>query len=138
DAVLSAVISAWLGWQRLVVALIVGFIAGTIMGMIFLLDEMRKADLLRQCYKPLVIGLTAGFLIMAVPLYALGSIVGVMVQPSSWITAGLLGSVGGGLLGVVSVGTRVSKPFPFGPALCLGAVVAIFWDPVGAMLSGGA
>jgi prepilin signal peptidase PulO-like enzyme (type II secretory pathway) len=33
------------------------------------------------------------------------------------------------MLGVVSVGTQVSKPYPFGPALAIGGFIAMFLLP---------
>lgn len=137
DAVLSAVIAAYLGWQRLVAALIVGFMVGTVMGVVFLIIEMKKADLLKEVIRPTAAGIIIGFCLLGLSTFLLGATAGAVNQVP-WLQFGLMGAAGGALLGIISVGTKVSKPFPFGPALAAGAVAAIFWDPVGSLLSGGA
>jgi leader peptidase (prepilin peptidase) / N-methyltransferase len=138
DAVLAAVISAWLGWQRLIVAVLVGFMVGTIFGMILLIREMHRAKILHECYKPAAIATGLGFCILALPMIFLSFFTGIPLDQFPWLTLGILGGAGGCLLGVVSVGTKVSKPFPFGPALAIGGIVAIFWDPIGTLIKGGA
>ncbi|HEY9870578.1 MAG TPA: prepilin peptidase [Candidatus Obscuribacterales bacterium] len=138
DAVLSAVISAWLGWQRLVVALVIGFLIGTLMGVVYLVVEMRKANILHQCYRPAAAGAILGFVLFALPFLVLGLAMGLKATELPWLLMGLAGAAAGLVMGIVSVGTRVSKPFPFGPALAAGGVVAIFWNPAGALWQGGA
>jgi leader peptidase (prepilin peptidase)/N-methyltransferase len=138
DAVLSAVISAWLGWQRLIVAVLVGFMVGTIIGLVLLIREMHRAKILHECIKPAATATVLGFVVLALPMVFLGLFTGITLDQLPWLTMGILGAAGGCLLGVVSVGTRVSKPFPFGPALAIGGIVAIFWDPIGTLLKGGA
>jgi leader peptidase (prepilin peptidase)/N-methyltransferase len=138
DAVLSAVIAAWLGWQRLVLALAVGFLIGTIIGMILLVREVMQAGLLADALKKAVIGAAGGAVLMAVTALVINLATGPLNVNISWLVFSGLGAVCGGLLGFVLVGTQVSKPFPFGPALALGALVAIFIDPVATFLSGGA
>lgn len=137
DAVLSAVMSAYLGWQLLVVALIVGFAVGTIGGLVLLLVEMKKAGLLPRCIRRTAIlagtcGLVFGVGITTLKLY-LQTQGGYDIYDQDSIKAILLmtgvGALGGGLLGMVSVGTQVSKPFPFGPALAAGGLVAMFLIP---------
>ncbi|HEY9732112.1 MAG TPA: prepilin peptidase, partial [Drouetiella sp.] len=56
DAVLSAVISAWLGLPALGIALMVGFMMGTVMGAAYLFYEMYRAKVLKNCLKPALIG----------------------------------------------------------------------------------
>lgn len=138
DAVLSAVMSAYLGWQLLVVALCIGFLAGTLMGLVLLVGEMRRAGLLRECInrslKFAVIAAVALTALMGALITYMQSVSGISESPASeiWqpvLTMALMGAVGGALLGMVSVGTRVSKPFPFGPALALGAFIAMFLVP---------
>lgn len=136
DAVLSAVIASFLGWQRLVAALLIGFLVGTLIGTILLIIEMRKAKLLGETLRPAAAGAIIGFSFLGLSSLLLELSLGVGNIP--WLEFGLVGAAGGGLLGIVSVGTRVSKPFPFGPALAIGAIVAIFWDPVGSLFGGGA
>ncbi len=138
DAVLSAVISAWLGWQRLVVALLVGFVVGTVMGTIYLIAEMRKANILHQCYRPAAAGAILGFALLSLPLIVVGLSMGLSLGELPWPYLGASGAMAGCLLGIVSVGTKVSKPFPFGPALAAGGAAAIFWNPLGGVWTGGA
>jgi prepilin signal peptidase PulO-like enzyme (type II secretory pathway) len=129
DAVLSAVMAAFLGWQLLTLSLICGFIIGTIMGMFLLVNEMKKANLLHTCGRHSVIGALIG----ATVLGCLGFIASKLILQSPdapmAIPMAILGAIGGALLGVVSVGTRVSKPYPFGPALAAGGMIAIFLLP---------
>lgn len=138
DAVLAAVISAWLGWERLIVAVAVGFILGTIMGLVLLLKELHSARMLRNCLRPAIAGFVLGFALLGLPGIVLGSLSATPLNQFPWLTLALCGAGAGSLLGVVSVGSAVSKPFPFGPALAAGAFLAIFWNPIGALLSGGA
>jgi leader peptidase (prepilin peptidase)/N-methyltransferase len=138
DAVLSAVISSFLGWQRLVAALAVGFVVGTAIGIFLLLVEMHKANILKEVIRPSVVGATVGFSLLGLMTLLLGQAAGAGAGGVPWLQFGALGATGGALLGIVSVGTRVSKPFPFGPALAIGGVVAIFWDPIGSLFGGGA
>lgn len=138
DAVLSAVIASYLGWERLVAALMVGFLVGTLMGIVLLIVEMRKANILPEVVRPLLIGTASGFALLGLTTLLFSVLTGFSAQGLPWLQFGLLGAGGGALLGIVSVGTRVSKPFPFGPALAIGGMTAIFWDPVGSLLNGGA
>jgi hypothetical protein len=46
-----------------------------------------------------------------------------------WIALGVASIFGGILLGTITHGREGSKPFPFGPALALAAVVVVFGDP---------
>jgi prepilin signal peptidase PulO-like enzyme (type II secretory pathway) len=134
DAVLSAVMSAYLGWQALVLALIVGFLAGTVMGLALLVLEMKKAGLLKECsHKSLRWGLF-GALIFSVVMGSIPLLLsGVDEIAANALVPALYGlGLGGGagaLIGMVKVGTRVSKPFPFGPALALGGFAAMFLIP---------
>jgi prepilin signal peptidase PulO-like enzyme (type II secretory pathway) len=133
DAVLSAVMSAFLGWQLLVISLIFGFIIGTAMGLFLLIDEMRKANLLHICLKRASITTAIG----ATAFGCLGYFTSTGLFGSTSMaevvrfTAGMgvVGAVAGLLIGVVSIGTRVSKPYPFGPALAAGGFIAIFLLP---------
>ena len=52
DAVLSAVLAAWLGWEKLIAALIVGFMIGAIMGAFYLVHELVKQGRFNQVAKP--------------------------------------------------------------------------------------
>jgi prepilin signal peptidase PulO-like enzyme (type II secretory pathway) len=138
DAVLSAVIAAWLGWQRLFFALVVAFIVGTAIGIGLLAKEMYEAKLLVKAIRPMVLGALAGALIAILIFASFGLVAHLDMDLLPWTPFICLGALGGGLFGFVTVGTRVSKPFPFGPSLACGAVLAIFWDPFGADQSFGA
>lgn len=132
DAVLSAVMSAFLGWHLLVLALVIGFIVGTVQGIALLLNEMGKSGLLKQCFVKSLSWASALFFLFAGMTLAMycsigGQEVKDVLQPA--FNTGLLGSIGGALLGTVMVGARVSKPFPFGPALACGGLIAMFLIP---------
>lgn len=124
DAVLSAVMSAYLGWQGLVLALVIGFVAGTVMGLGLLMLEMKKAGLLKECGRRAILYGSIGASV-------LGGLSFLMVREANnlAISTACMGGISGALLGMVLVGTRVSKPFPFGPALALGGFVAMFLIP---------
>jgi prepilin signal peptidase PulO-like enzyme (type II secretory pathway) len=128
DAVLSAVMAAYLGWQLLVLALLIGFVIGTIMGMGLLMREMAKAKLLHNCgLKAIIFGVIGatvfGGLGMLFPVEGLEAHIAVATPMA------LLGLGGGAMIAVVSVGTQVSKPYPFGPALAMGGLIAMFLLP---------
>jgi prepilin signal peptidase PulO-like enzyme (type II secretory pathway) len=128
DAVLSAVMAAYLGWQLLSIALIFGFVIGTFMGLVLLINEMRKANLLHKCARISGIGILIGATVFGCLGALLDRTVG-MGATAITIPMCILGAAGGALLGLVSVGTRVSKPYPFGPALAAGGFIAIFLLP---------
>lgn len=132
DAVLSAVMSAYLGWQLLLVALMCGFLAGTGMGLLLLFSEMKKAGLLNQCARraglfALCGGALAGILALGL-VYLFGTDQR-QVSVLSALPLATVGAITGAMIGIVTVGTRVSKPFPFGPALALGGMIALFLIP---------
>jgi prepilin signal peptidase PulO-like enzyme (type II secretory pathway) len=126
DAVLSALISAWLGWQKLVTAIIVGFLAGTVMGAIYVLIELRKERLLQNAIVPVLSSMIGLLIFAACMLLMLATSLkeSVFLMPYQYIlpAAAFIGS----LLGVIIAGSKISKPFPFGPALAIGAIIAIF------------
>lgn len=128
DAVLSAVMAAFLGWQLLVVALLIGFCVGTIMGLALLVKEMHKAKLLHKCLRSCLVWMAGCATAFGIVGFALDQAAG---QEFLTISGPLviLGILGGALLGVVSVGTQVSKPYPFGPALAAGGFISIFLLP---------
>lgn len=128
DAVLSAVMSAYLGWQLLAVALVIGFFLGTLMGMALLVREMAKANLLHKAARSSAISVLGGA--TAFGLFGLFCDQ-VLLQGKSHtaLPLSILGAVGGLFLGVVSAGTHVSKPYPFGPALAAGGLIAMFLLP---------
>jgi leader peptidase (prepilin peptidase)/N-methyltransferase len=128
DAVMAAVIGAWLGWEKLAIAVIVAFMVGALMGAAYLFDELRKEKLLAKALKPAAIG----FGIMSViPLLAVSAIVlyfkpveNPLLNPSIYIFCLAMGTAGG-TFGILTSGVRVSKTFPFGPALAAGAAYAM-------------
>jgi prepilin signal peptidase PulO-like enzyme (type II secretory pathway) len=137
DAVLGAVIAAWLGLTRLGTALIFGFLAGTLLGSIYLVIELKRQNRLRMSLWPCLIGGCALATVCETLLYIL-----VHISPAEfvvggvdpfflgpWWQLGIISLLCGGLLGIVFSGKRLSKPFPFGPALAAGAVVAMLYDP---------
>lgn len=129
DAVLSAVMSAYFGWQLLVIALLIGFLAGTAMGLGLLISEMSKAKLLHKAAINAFIFAAVGATAFGLLGYTLASAVEMSGGIPAWLSMGILGAVGGSLLGVVSIGTQVSKPYPFGPALALGGFISLFLIP---------
>jgi len=128
DAVLAAVMAAWLGWERLIVAVIIGFMVGAMMGAYYLYDELRQQKLLHKVVKPMI----TGFAIMTVlPLLALISLalyfkpdINPLTNPSTHVMIFALG-LAGATFGVLRSGVLVTKTFPFGPALAVGAAYAI-------------
>ncbi|MDP3509918.1 MAG: prepilin peptidase [Candidatus Melainabacteria bacterium] len=128
DAVMAAVIGAWLGWEKLAIAVIVAFMVGALMGAVYLFDELRKEKLLAKALKPAAIG----FGIMSViPLLAVSAIVlyfkpveNPLLSPSIYLFCLAMGTAGG-TFGILTSGVRVSKTFPFGPALAVGAAYAM-------------
>lgn len=129
DAVLSALIAAWLGFNRLVLALIVGFLIGTIMGAAYLMHELLKRRLLRALIRPVLICAFSMTSIMAAMLALIANLTRLPFQAASWYILLPAAALCGALFGVIIVGRQVSKPFPFGPALALGAAFAAIRDP---------
>jgi prepilin signal peptidase PulO-like enzyme (type II secretory pathway) len=129
DAVLGAVIAAWLGISRWGFALLVGFLLGTLMGGVYLTIEMKKQKILHKAWKPAAVGAAlclAAIELMLVFCAHLGN------QPflsMPWWQFGTVAAIAGALSGVIRAGWGISKPFPFGPALAGGAAVAMFFDP---------
>ncbi len=131
DAVLSAVMSAYLGWQGLVLALIIGFISGAVMGLVYLAIEMKKAGILKECgQKSLIFAIAFGSLMAGFTYFMMSGLSSdheALIKTT--MNSFLMCAVAGALLGMILVGTRVSKPFPFGPALALGGLIAMFLIP---------
>lgn len=125
DAVLSAVMASWIGFQALGVALLVGFLAGTIMGAAYLFYEMYKAKILKDCIRPALLHMIFVVAIVEGMLLFLRYLSQGITMELPYLQLGLLAAVGGAMLGVLKSGHSVQKPFPFGPALAFGAVVAM-------------
>ncbi len=126
DAVLSALISAWLGWQKLVFALVLGFLVGTVLGAVYILIELRKERLMQTIVLPVISSAIAVFVFAAGMLLMLSTCLkeSILLMPYQYILPGA--ALIGCLLGVIIAGSGRSKPFPFGPALAIGAMIAIF------------
>jgi prepilin signal peptidase PulO-like enzyme (type II secretory pathway) len=137
DAVLSALIAAWLGLPRLINALLIGFLIGSFMGAIYMVADLYKQRLLKRIVRPVTIGMIAGALLMTGFLAIVSWLLRQPYQTLPWVPFMVVGCLGGTLLGVMGSGSRVSKPFPFGPALAAGAAIAIFTNPKNSMGTGG-
>ncbi len=136
DAVLAAVIASWLGWQKLVLAVGIGFLIGTVMGMIYLIKEMHQANILKNSARPVLMGAILGIVCVVMPLYILSFLSNIPFHQLPVITAGLVGLAGGGALSLVLAGSSVSRPYPFGPALAAGGLIAAFLNPLYFWLNG--
>ncbi len=126
DAVLSAVIAAWLGVQSLALALLVGFLAGTVMGASYLIYEMYRGKLLKTCIRPAAIGIVIMVSLVEALMLFLKNVIPDPTINMPWLQLGAAAAACGALLGILRAGHGVSKPFPFGPPLAFGAVVAMF------------
>src|SRR5205085_6926611 len=105
------------------VAVFLAFVVGTVLGMILLIKEMRAAGILHECWKPALLYAALGVPLMGLPFYFFSEFFHVSAGPGFWMWPSMFGAIAGALLGIVSIGTRVSKPFPFGPALAIGGLV---------------
>jgi prepilin signal peptidase PulO-like enzyme (type II secretory pathway) len=137
DAVLSALIAAWLGLPRLINALLIGFLIGSFMGAMYMLAELYKERMLKKIIRPIAIGVIGGVTVMTGFLAIIAFLLRQPYQAMPWLGFIVVGCLGGALLGVMGSGSRVSKPFPFGPALAGGAAIAIFSNPQNSMGIGG-
>jgi prepilin signal peptidase PulO-like enzyme (type II secretory pathway) len=126
DAVLSALISSWLGWRKLLLALIVSFIVGAVLGALYLLVELWRQRLIKTLVLPVTTYILAIALLAKFLLYLLAQILQQPGLNSMYLTVLPWAIFIGLLLGIMTAGSKLSKPFPFGPALAAGAVAAIF------------
>ncbi len=126
DAVLAALISAWLGWQKLILTVLVSFIAGAILGAVYLLAELWKLRLLSILIMPVAISMLASGLLSGLILTLLAYLWHQPAITMPYLYVLPLAMLAGSFLGVIIAGSKLSKPFPFGPALAAGALVAIF------------
>jgi prepilin signal peptidase PulO-like enzyme (type II secretory pathway) len=129
DAVLSALIAAWLGLPRLINALLIGFFIGTFMGATYLVVELYRQRLLNKLVRPILLGIGFGVGLMIAFLALMALLLRQPYQSMPWVPFIVVGCLGGTLIGVLASGSRVSKPFPFGPALAGGAAIALFTNP---------
>jgi leader peptidase (prepilin peptidase) / N-methyltransferase len=129
DAVLAALVSAWLGWERLVITVMLGFIFGAVLGGMYLVGEMKKAGILGHCIKRGLIGLAIFTAIGTAMFLGLAHMSNQSLWQAQWLVAISIFAFSGGFVGFIWAGKRVSRPFPFGPALALAAAVSMFFDP---------
>lgn len=126
DAVLAALISAWLGWRKLIMALLVSLLVGAILGALYLLAELWKQRLMQILVVPVTVcTLIAGFLAMT-SLFLLAHSLQQPLFSMPYMSVLPWAILAGILLGIIIGGSKLSKPFPFGPALAAGAIVAVF------------
>jgi len=128
DAVLSAVMAAWLGWEKLIIALVIGFMAGAVMGAWYLIYELKKEKRLGELIKPalggfLLIGGVFSLIIVAWANFV--HMTDILNNPNIWILNLVVG-LAGMTAGVIHSKSILSKPFPFGPALAFGGMYAVF------------
>jgi prepilin signal peptidase PulO-like enzyme (type II secretory pathway) len=136
DAVLAALIAAWLGLENLGLTLVLGFMLGSLMGSGYLAYELHKLGRLNKALKSTGLRIAIVLAISEGAIFFFASSTG-MTAPGHenelrqlpWITLGVASIFGGILWGTLINGRENSKPFPFGPALAAAAVVAVFADP---------
>jgi len=128
DAVLAALVSSWLGWKRLIITVMLGFIFGAVLGGMYLVGEMKKAGILAHCIKRGVLGLVIFSAIGAALFLSLAHLSNQSPFEPQWAVAIAIFGFSGGFVGFIWAGKRVSRPFPFGPALALAAGVSMFID----------
>ncbi len=129
DAVLSALIAAWLGWQKLIFALVTGFLVGSLMGAIYILIELVKERMLKALIVPVISCVFILCFLAACMLWMLAASLNQTFLNMPYLYILPVAALAGVLLGVIIAGSKISKPFPFGPALAIGGFVAIFQKP---------
>lgn len=130
DAVMAALLAAWLGLEAMVVAVFVGFMVGAVMGGIYLIHDLYRQKLLGKCVKPALIGSAACLGIFGAVLGFVSYLSGEAnaVSPWLWVSAGVAAILCGSVFGISRHTAGHSKPFPFGPALAVGGVVAMIYN----------
>lgn len=126
DAVLAALISAWLGWEKLIIAVMLGFVFGALLGGLYLLDEMKRVGILGHCIKRGLIWSVGFFIAGTILFLGMAKMSGASIFEPQWGVAIAIFTVAGGFCGFIFSGRKVSRPFPFGPALAAGAAIAMF------------
>lgn len=129
DAVLAALIGAWLGWERLMSTVIIAFIVGAVMGLIYLLLDLHARHQLNKVLRPAL----GGFIIFgSIPVVLiltasyLTHYTELLSSPTIWSLPPLIG-LAGAILSMTNKGLRLTKTFPFGPALVLAALISLYW-----------
>jgi prepilin signal peptidase PulO-like enzyme (type II secretory pathway) len=123
DAVLAAVIAAWLGWQKLLIAIPVSIFIGIIIGTIMRLREIQLNGSLSKYSRLISICVLSGFLMVSFSVAAVYSFNSNALPEACLL--GLVGAFIGLLVGIVAATPGFSKPFPFGPALAAGGFAAM-------------
>lgn len=126
DAVLAAVIAAWLGLSKLGIALIVGFFVGALLGAGYLAYTMYRHGIISKVIKPAVLASFGLIFMIELFLWLLSRMTTQPFLSMPWFAFALFAIFSGILLGLISAGSHLSKPFPFGPALAAGALFAMF------------
>lgn len=129
DAVLAALVSAWLGWERLIVAVMLGFILGALLGGVYLTREMKKAGIFRHCLKWGLIWFGVAAVVGTAMFSVLAQVSSQSIWEVQWGVSIAIFAIASGVFAYIWTGKRVSKPFPFGPALAMAAGVSMFIMP---------
>lgn len=127
DAVLAAVIAAWLGMEKMLLSVALAFLVGSVMGACYVFTDMKRRGTLKLVIKPAIWGFVIGLGLMCLPL---GAVAFLSHDTSTWLTPNLAllalaGGVCGGLVSAVFTGSRFSVKFPFGPSLATGAFLVM-------------
>lgn len=127
DAVLAAVIAAWLGMGSMLISVLLAFLVGALMASAYLFVDMGKRGVLSSCIKPALIGFGLAATITALPLGWLMTMFGnTEGYISQFVTFVLVAGLCGAVLGAICHGSRFRHHFPFGPALACGAAIVMF------------
>jgi len=88
--------------------------------------ELRKERLLRTIVFPVVSCMVGSFSLAVCMLIVLANSLkeSILMMPYQYILPGA--AFTGCLLGLIIAGSKISKPFPFGPALAIAAMISIF------------
>ncbi|HEY9777300.1 MAG TPA: prepilin peptidase [Planktothrix sp.] len=133
DAVMGAVIAAWLGLSALAQSLFYGFMIGTALGVTYLTIELARRGELAARKRRVFLGAIIGFVALEAAVFGLftlthqGDLATQTFDMKPWLGLGLVGAFVGSMVGLISGGERLSSPFPFGPALAAGAFIAMFF-----------
>ena len=129
DAVLAALIGAWLGWERLMSTVIIAFVVGAVMGLVYLLIDLHARHQLGKVLRPalggfIVFGSIPVILLLAASYYT--HYTELLTSPTIWGLPPLIG-LAGAILNMTNKGLRLTKTFPFGPALVVAALISLYW-----------
>ncbi len=140
DAVLAALIAAWIGLMNLGITLLFGFMFGSLMGSVYVAIELHRRGTLNKALRETAL-ITLGLLLLSEGTILIFAFLAGHLQHFlagtdknefaglPWLAMMAASIFGGVLLSTIKSGRDASKPFPFGPALAAGAVVAVFMAP---------